>query len=129
MNPDLFALAALLRCLRRTGRTIPIGAAEALLLIGAGVDSVPELQTAMGDGTTPLAAATVSRLLSLLRGRARYDRGEWRESPYGALVQVRPHPHRRGLQLLLSSEAHSLLHEYKSTTLLGVNACAPVEKP
>lgn len=127
MNPDLLALAALLRQLRCTGRTIPVGAAEALVLIGAGVDSIPELQKAMGDGETPLAAATVSRLLSLLRGRARYDRGTWRESPYGSLVQVRRHPHRRGWQLLLSTEAQSLLNQYTGTSLLGVDACAPVE--
>jgi len=121
MSASLLATAGLLRRLRSTGRAIPIGAAEALLLIGAGVDSVPELAAAMGDGETPLPAATMSRLVSLLRGRARYDRGEWRESPYGALVEVRQHPHRRGLQLLLSADAQRLLNDYSCNAALGTN--------
>lgn len=109
MSATLHDLAALLRRLRSSGRTIPIGAAEALLLIGAGIDSVPDLAAAMGDGDTPLPPASVSRLVSLLRGRAQYRRGKWIESPFGALISVRQHPHRLGLQLVLSEEGAQLL--------------------
>lgn len=133
MSDNLRALAALLRRLRRTGRMIPLGAAEALLLIGAGVDSVPELAAAMGDGETPLPPASVSRLVSLLRGRARYERGRWIESPLGALICVRPHPHRQGLQLLLTDTGAQLLdscrqNQYKATNLLASLHCAPREQ-
>jgi len=132
MSDNLTALAALLRRLRSAGRTIPLGAAEALLLIGAGVDSVPELAAAMGDGHTPLPPASVSRLVSLLRGRARYHRGKWIESPLGALICVRPHPHRRGLQLRLSDTGAQLLNthqnnQYKGTRVLAPSRCAPRE--
>lgn len=133
MTADLLTVAALLQRLRGTGRIIPVGAVEALLRIGAGVDSVTELAAAMGTDDTPLPPASISRLVSLLRGRARYDKGEWRESPYGALIEVRKHPHRKGLQLLLSAEGMELLSLYLGqecacTTLLGVDRCAPVEE-
>lgn len=133
MSATLHDLAALLRRLRSSGRTIPIGAAEALLLIGAGIDSVPDLAAAMGNGDTPLPPASVNRLVSLLRGRARYSRGEWIESPFGALICVRPHPHRRGLQLVLSDAGAQLLApltsgQYKPTTVLALPHCAPMEE-
>lgn len=135
MKGHLHGLAALLRKLRTSGRPVPLGAAEALLLIGAGVDSVPELAAAMGDGETPLPPATVSLLVSMLRGRARYCRGKWIESPLGALICVRPHPHRRGMQLLLTEAGAQLLqqvhnpeeNQYTSTSLLALSCCAPTE--
>lgn len=132
MISDLAQMAELLGRLRTSGRAIPIGAAEALLWVAAGVDSVPELAAVMGTEGAPLPPATISRLVSLLRGRARYDRGQWIESPTGALIACRRHPHRRGLQLLLTEEGAQVLNPYakgenKCTTLLGLPLCAPAE--
>jgi len=62
------------------------------------------------DGNA-LSAATASRLTSLLRGRARYRRGTWIESPY-SLLEVRPYPHRRGLQLQLSEAGELLIRNH-----------------
>lgn len=133
MISDLTELAALLARLRCSGRAIPIGAAEALLWVAAGVDSVPELAAAMGNDGAPLPPATVSRLVSLLRGRARYDRGQWIESPTGALIACRRHPHRRGLQMLLTEEGARVLSPHpkdqnKCSSLLGLPLCAPTDE-
>ena len=109
--------------MRQHNRAVPISAAEALLLIAAGIDNVPDLQRAMRDASgNALPPATISRLVSLLRGRARYHQGRWLESPY-SLLEVRRHPHRRGLQLRLSDAGQALLkshfNEFTCTTLLG----------
>lgn len=102
-------LARFLAHLRASGRGIPVNAAEALLLIAAGVDHVSDLQAAMPDETgQPLPGATTARLVALLRGRARYAAGRWIESPF-ALVEVRRHPHRGGQQLLLSQQGKALI--------------------
>ena len=119
------ALAQLLGALRSSGRPIPLTAAEALLWIASGVDSVPELAEVMGPGDSALPPATVSRVVSLLRGRARYSQGTWIESPH-RLIDVRPHPHRRGMQLLLTREARDLLQpclssDYICSAHLGTN--------
>jgi hypothetical protein len=109
---DLLRLAQLLAHLRASGRGIPVNAAEALLLIGAGVDHVAELQKAMPDEQgQPLPGATAARLVGLLRGRARYAAGRWIESPF-ALVETRRHPHRGGQQLLLSDQGRQLLNRF-----------------
>lgn len=105
-------LAGFLGALRLKNRAVPINAAEALLLIASGIDHMSDLQQAMKDSDgNALPAATISRLVSLLRGRARYDRGQWLESPY-SLLEVRPHPHRKGLQLVLSAAGKQLIHSY-----------------
>jgi hypothetical protein len=120
---DFAALAGFLGALRQKNRAVPMNAAEALLLVASGVDNIPDLQRAMQDPHGKLLpAATVSRLVSLLRGRACYRQGSWVESPYG-LLEVRPHPHRRGLQLQLSAAGEQLMRScfasYKCTNLLG----------
>lgn len=104
----LTRFADLLRALRRRNRPVPIAAAEVLLLVGAGLDNINDLRDAMGDGAEPMPQATLNRLVSLLRGRARYAQGEWIESPF-TLLEVRPHPHQRGLQLSLSAEGQRLI--------------------
>lgn len=110
MNPA--DLAAFLGALRRKDRMIPVNAAEALLLIAAGVDNMPDLRKAMRDSEgNALPSATITRLVSLLRGRARYDEGQWIESPY-SLIDARPHPHKRGLQLRLSDAGKQLIHTH-----------------
>lgn len=115
---DAIALAGFLGALRQKKRAVPMNAAEALLLIAAGIDNIPDLQKAMQDPHgDALPAATMSRLISLLRGRARYSQGSWVESPYG-LVEVRPHPHRRGMQLRLSAAGLQLIRTY-----FGENFC------
>lgn len=115
---NALALARFLGALRLKNRAVPINAAEALLFIASGIDNIPDLQRAMQDfHGNPLPAATMSRLVSLLRGRARYHQGAWVESPYG-LIEVRPHPHRRGMQLRLSAEGEQLICGY-----FGENAC------
>lgn len=121
---EALALAGFLGALRQKNRAVPINAAEALLLIASGIDNIPDLQVAMRDQEgNALPPATISRLISLLRGRARYDQGRWLESPY-SLLDVRPHPHRRGLQLQLSDAGKRLISSYfgayRCTNLLGV---------
>lgn len=123
LMPEPIAVARFLGALRQKNRAIPINAAEALLLVASGVDNIPDLQRAMQDPHGKLLpAATISRLVSLLRGRACYRQGSWVESPYG-LLEVRPHPHRRGLQLRLSAAGVQLIGscfgEYSCTSLLG----------
>lgn len=115
---NALTLARFLGALRLKNRAVPINAAEALLLIASGIDNIPDLQRAMQDlHGNALPAATISRLVSLLRGRARYHQGAWVESPYG-LVEVRPHPHRRGMQLQLSDAGQQLIRTY-----FGQNSC------
>ncbi len=121
---DPIAVARFLGALRQKNRAVPINAAEALLLVASGVDNIPDLQRAMQDADGKLLpAATISRVVSLLRGRACYRQGGWVESPYG-LIEVRPHPHRRGLQLQLSAAGKQLIcccfEQYNCTNLLGV---------
>lgn len=129
---DPSALAGFLGALRVTNRAVPINAAEALLLIASGIDNVPELQQAMRDANgNALPAATISRLISLLRGRARYNQGRWLESPY-SLLEVRPHPHRKGLQLQLSAAGKRLINlhfgAYTCTSNLGAEPSTCDEK-
>ena len=105
-------VASFLASLRTTGRGIPVNAAEALLLIASGVDHVADLQLAMTDPDgEPLPGATTARLVALLRGRARYALGKWIESPF-SLVEVRPHPHRRGQQIRLSDQGQNLVNAF-----------------
>lgn len=128
---QLQRLAGLAGALRHPGRPIPIGALEALLLVAAGVDSATDLVVAMSRHGAPIEKAQVSRLLSLLRGRARYHLGDWVESPMAPLVLTRPHPHRRGQQLLLSETGRNLIHnhlENMRTTVLVVDGCTSEEK-
>jgi hypothetical protein len=102
-------VARFLAHLRASGRGIPVNAAEALLLIAAGVDHVSDLQQAMPDEQgQPLPGATTARLVGLLRGRSRFAAGKWIESPF-SLVSVRPHPHRRGQQLQLTQQGQQLI--------------------
>jgi hypothetical protein len=114
------AMAAFLGWFQQPGRNIPICAAEALLWIAAGEDSLAALQQHMGS--SPRA---VERAVSLLRGRARYREGKWIESPYG-LVMVRKHPNRRGNQLLLTPEGHQLIRMYFGADALPSTA-TPVQ--
>ena len=107
-------MAQFLSHLRVSGRGIPVNAAEALLLIAAGVDHVADLQAAMTDAQgRPLTASTAARLVALLRGRARYvgQRQTFVESPF-ALVEARPHPHRKGLQYSLTKNGRLLLDTF-----------------
>ena len=105
-------MARFLSHLRVSGRGIPVNAAEALLLIAAGVDHTGDLQAAMTDATgQPLPPATTARLVGLLRGRARYKAGGWVESPF-ALIEARPHPHRRGQQYTLTKQGRLLLDTF-----------------
>ena len=123
MNPA--DVARFLGSLRQKNRVVPIETAEALLLIAAGIDNIPDLQRAMCDTEgNALPAATISRLIASLRGKARYHQGTWVESPY-SLLDVRPHPHRRGLQLRLSAVGRRLISsffgEYVCSTSLVVS--------
>ena len=104
--------------LRKKGKIVPIEAAEALLLIAAGIDTMGALRQAMPDSDgNPLAASSASRLISQLRGRARYSQGKWIESPHDAgLVTVRSHPHTKGMQLKLTPEGRELINQFLPTT-------------
>jgi hypothetical protein len=122
-------VAQFLGALRQKNRVVPIEIAEALLLIAAGIDNIPDLQRAMCDAEgNSLPPATVSRLIASLRGKARYHQGTWVESPY-SLLDVRPHPHRRGLQLRLSAVGQELISayfdHYKAPTnlVVGMSTC------
>lgn len=129
---NTIALAGFLGALRQKNRAVPVNAAEALLLIASGIDNIPDLQRAMRDSEgNALPSATISRLISLLRGRARYDEGRWVESPY-SLLEVRPHPHRRGLELRLSAAGEQLIgtyfQGYSCTSALGERQSTRDEK-
>lgn len=105
-------VARFLGALRQKNRVVPLETAETLLLIAAGIDNIPDLQRAMCDSDgNVLPAATISRLIALLRGKARYHQGNWVESPY-SLLDVRPHPHRRGHQLRLSDVGQQLIGSF-----------------
>jgi hypothetical protein len=93
-------------------RGIPVNAAEALLRIAAGqADHIADLQQVMLDENgQPAPPASTARVVALLRGRARYARGKWIESPF-SLIEVRKHPHRGGQQLLLSPQGRQLVCE------------------
>lgn len=116
------SFANLLGSLRKKGKIVPIEAAEALLLIAAGIDNMTSLRQAMPDQDgTPLAVSSASRLISQLRGRARYSQGKWIESPHDvALVTVKQHPHTKGMQLQLTPEGKELIEQYLPTTTTDV---------
>ena len=111
------SFAHFLGSLRKKGKVVPIEAAEALLLIAAGIDNMTSLRQAMPDRDgNPLAVSSASRLISQLRGRARYSQGKWIESPHDSLVTVREHPHTKGMQLRLTPEGKNLIEQYLPTT-------------
>jgi hypothetical protein len=89
-------VASFLHCLRVDSRAVPVSAAEAFCLIAGGVDNLPDLQRAM-----ELDPGATNRVVSFLRGRARMSGGKWIEGG-PSLIEVRRHPHRRGMQLRLS---------------------------
>ena len=125
-------VARFLGALRQKNRVVPIETAETLLLIAAGIDNIPDLQRAMCDTEgNALPAATISRLIALLRGKARYHQGNWVESPY-SLLDVRPHPHRRGHQLRLSDVGQQLIgshfNDYIPQLVLGATSSTCEEK-
>lgn len=128
MDPtDLQRLAALVAALRKSGRPIPISALEVLLLVASGVDNTVEILQQMTARGATFNKASLSRCLSLLRGRSRYEQGRWVESPFNPLVLVDRHPHQRGNRLQLSEAGRSLLTDslqYKGTTLLGSSRCS-----
>lgn len=87
----------------RTSRALSVNQLEALLWIAAGADRFTELQQAMQMDTK-----SCHRLLSVLRGVPNRETGrvpKWEN----VLVETRKHPHKRGLQLLLSRHAQSML--------------------
>ena len=88
---------------RASSTATTAAAAEALLHIASGVDSVAELQTAMG-----VPSRTAHRLVGLLLGRATYRQGDWKDSPF-SLIEARPHPHKQGRQLVLSDQGLRLV--------------------
>jgi hypothetical protein len=112
MPAHCLRMAHFLAHLRTSGRGVPVNAAEALLLIAGGVDHVSDLGAAMTDEKgQPLSGSTAARLVSLLRGRARYAHGRWIESPF-SLIEIRSHPHRRGQQLRLSQQGQELISQF-----------------
>jgi hypothetical protein len=112
MPAHCLRMAHFLAHLRTSGRGVPVNAAEALLLIAGGVDHVSDLGKAMTDDKgQPLSGSTTARLVSLLRGRARYAHGKWIESPF-SLIEIRRHPHRRGQQLRLSDQGQQLISQF-----------------
>lgn len=120
MDPlmDPLMVASFLHGLRLEGRAVPLSAAEAFCLIAGGIDNLPELQRAMG-----LDPAACNRLISFLRGRARLSAGRWIEGGPG-FVEVRRHPHRRGMQLRLSPSGLAVLGRL-STPVRATTDCAP----
>jgi len=100
---DPLMVASFLHGLRLEGRAVPLSAAEAFCLIAGGIDNLPELQQVMG-----LDPGATSRVVSFLRGRARLSGGRWIKGGPG-FVEVRRHPHRRGMQLRLSPAGEAVL--------------------
>tara|TARA_R100001082_G_scaffold82161_1_gene49005 strand:+ start:323 stop:760 length:438 start_codon:yes stop_codon:yes gene_type:complete len=117
-------VASFLSEFRQRNRAVPVHAIEALLLIASGIDNMNDLRKAMSDEEgEALPVGSMSRLVSLLRGRARWNKGKWIESPFEALIEVRSHPHQRGMQLLLSEMGETLVFEHlnvkKNTLHMG----------
>lgn len=80
-----------------------IALAEVFLWIAAGIDHRSELARVSG-----LHISEVKRLVATLTGRGGYRAGRHQASAFGLVVQ-RPHPHRRGQQLLLSPDGTDLV--------------------
>jgi hypothetical protein len=74
--------------IRVAAPTLSLTALEVLLRVAAGIDNRKELESAIPG----VDRATVTRSLQILRGKARWVRGRWAESPV-ELLQTRPHPH------------------------------------
>jgi hypothetical protein len=89
-------------CSART-QTIHPGVPEILLWIAAGVDHASDLREQTG-----LTDREIRRLLATLSGRSYLNRGRWCHSPI-RLVRARDHPHRRGLQWVLTENGEELL--------------------
>lgn len=87
----------------------PAAGLEALLWIAAGVDNQEQLRVAMGRPGQPMPSATISRIVSMLRGRDRWTGDHWVKAPFAALVETRKHPDRRGLKLELTELAAELI--------------------
>lgn len=82
------AAADWIAALRTAAPTLSLTALEVLLRVADGIDNRKSLQEAIPN----VDRATVTRCLQILRGKARWVRGRWAESPLELLV-TRPHPH------------------------------------
>lgn len=110
MNPT--TTAQLLAHFRVSNRPVPVAAAETFLLIAAGCDTVQALMQAMPDAQgKPCPRRTVYNLLGCLKGRAVLRDGHLIPSPFSWVTQ-RPHPHRQGQQLLLTTQGMALVQAF-----------------
>lgn len=104
--------AQLLAHFRVSNRPVPVAAAEAFLLIAAGVDHVEALRQAMPDAAgQPCPRRTVYNLINALKGRSAMRDGRLVPSPF-SWVEARPHPHRQGQQLLLTGQGRALVQAF-----------------
>ena len=102
------AVAGLLAGLRHAGKTaraqvLHPAVPEVLLWIAAGVDHRQDLAKVSG-----LSDREVRRICHTLSGKGYKQGGHYVDSPF-RLVKARPHPHRRGDQLVLTDDALKLL--------------------
>lgn len=102
------AVAGLLAGLRQAGKTaraqaIHPAVPEVLLWIAAGVDHRQDLAKVSG-----LNEREVRRICHTLSGKGYRQCGSYVDSPF-RLIQVRPHPHRRGDQLVLTGDGLKLV--------------------
>lgn len=97
-------------------RAITTVVPETLLWIASGCDHSNELQQQMG-----IQMRELRRTLALLQGR-RYGAGSnrHRDSPV-CLVRSRPHPHRKGLQWVLTEDGTEFLRSCKMVTIAEEN--------
>lgn len=101
-------VAGLLAGIRQAAKTARAGALhpgvpEVFLWIAAGVDHRTDLVKVSG-----LSTREIRRICHTLQGRGYRERGRYVDSAF-RLVQSRPHPHRRGDQLVLTSEGENLI--------------------
>lgn len=101
-------VAGLLAGLRQAGKTARVKAMhpavpEVLLWIAAGVDHRQDLAKVSG-----LSDREVRRICHTLSGKGYKQCGNYVDSAY-RLVESRKHPHRQGLQLLLTGDGEQLI--------------------
>lgn len=117
-------VAGFLGGLRQAGKTARAqvmhpAVPEVLLWIAAGVDHRQDLVKVSG-----LSATEVRRICHTLSGRG-YKTGTGYVNSALKLVETRPHPHRRGDQLVLTPEGNLLISSTFELTHQGeVSPCA-----
>jgi len=113
------ALADWLAAIRTASPSLSLAAVEVLLRVAAGADNRRDIEAQMN-----VDRATITRSLGLLRGGARLQGGQWRESPI-KLLRFRPHPHIAGALLYsLTKNGTDVIHSLRSGEITEQQPCS-----